>query len=309
MNTPQEYLMQMLGAAKEDVIEAEIAHLTPYPEQPFKPYKKEKLEELAEDIKQNGIYSPILVRQLDRSYQILAGHNRVEAAKLAGLSSVPVIVKNVDDTQAKLIMLSTNLNQRDELLPSEKAFAYKMQMEAMKKQGQRTVLTLSPLDTKLEQNIESPLDTKLDTASEIAKSQNESRANIFRYIRLTYLVPALLDMTDSKQIPFRAAVNISYLSEQWQKFLLEYINTNRIENITLEQSESLKQFGECLNTERLDEIFGKIKKAKQSQPKFFTFKIPVNYVDEEVSKVEIDDECMKRVIEVIKQYGKEKSNG
>lgn len=253
-NSSAEAFSMLMGGRKQGVQELPIDRLVPYENQPFRPYPQEKLVALAEDIRDNGVLSPILVRQIsEEEYQILAGHNRVNACKLLGMDTVPGIIKAVDDNQAALIMLNTNLNQRDQLLPSEKAFAYKMQMEAMKQQGKRTDLTLSPLDTKL------------DVAEEIGKDSRDSRANVFRYIRLTYLIRPLLDRVDNAELPFRAGVNLSYLTEQQQDSLLNYVDTYNLK-ISLEQSESLKELSKISEPQgfqlsKLDEVFGRVQKV------------------------------------------------
>ncbi|WP_101909038.1 ParB/RepB/Spo0J family partition protein [Marasmitruncus massiliensis] len=210
--TPKEAFNMMLGGtSQKDIRELEISSLIPYPNQPFRPYSEEKLLELAEDIKENGVLSPVIVRPMEDGYQILAGHNRVNASKLAGLLTVPCIVKDFDDAMAQLVLVNSNLLQRQELLPSEKAFAYKMQLDAIKQQGKRSDLTLSPMETKF------------NSAKTIAEINSDSRANIFRYVRLTELIPNLLTMVDGNEIPLRAGIELSYLNEETQSRLLEYI--------------------------------------------------------------------------------------
>lgn len=194
----------------ESIIKLPIDRLIPYPNQPFRAYTRDKLLELADDVKSNGILSPVLVRPFAGDYQILSGHNRVAAAKLAELLEVPCIVKIVNDDEAMLILVNTNLNQRQELLPSEKARAYQMRMDALKRQGKRTDLTLSPEETKF------------DSATEVA--EYESRANVFRYLRLNQLAPAMVDKVDSGALQFKAAVQLSYLSENHQRELSDLLN-------------------------------------------------------------------------------------
>lgn len=210
--TPKEAFNMMLGGtSQKDIRELEISSLIPYPNQPFRPYSEEKLLELAEDIKENGVLSPVIVRPMEDGYQILAGHNRFNASKLAGLLTVPCIVKDFDDAMAQLVLVNSNLLQRQELLPSEKAFAYKMQLDAIKQQGKRSDLTLSPMETKF------------NSAKTIAEMNSDSRANIFRYVRLTELIPYLLTMVDGNELPLRAGIELSYLNEETQSRLLEYI--------------------------------------------------------------------------------------
>lgn len=203
--------MMLGGNNQKDIRELEISSLIPYPDQPFRPYTDEKLLELAEDIKQNGVLSPVIVRPLEDGFQILAGHNRVNASKLAGLQTVPCIIKDFDDAMAKLVLVNSNLLQRQELLPSEKAFAYKMQLDAIKQQGKRTDLTSEQFVRKLE------------AAQFIAQNSDTSAIQVRRFIRLTFLITTLLELVDKNSIPMRAGVELSYLNDDTQKRLLEYI--------------------------------------------------------------------------------------
>jgi ParB family chromosome partitioning protein len=275
-------LADMLGV-KKDIQQIDINKLIPYPNQPFRPYSDEKLQELAEDIAANGIISPIIVRPLDcEEYQILAGHNRVGAAKLAGFSAVPCIIKqNLDDTAAELILVNTNLNQRQELLPSEKAFAYKIQVSAIKKQS----------------------GTNCPNISEIAKDNQTNRKEIYRYIRLTYLNRQLLDLVDDGTIPFMAGVYLSYLSEQEQQVVLEYITENNIK-ISLERAEQIKAC--CpIDTHMLDKIFSKPEKS-ESNASFKAFaKRTKAVIPDWATEQDIED-----VVKLIDSFFKERrSNG
>ncbi len=256
--TPEESFAEMFGDSGETVLvkPLKISDLAPYPDQPFRPYSPDKLKLLAEDIRQNGILSPVIVRPMPPDmerrydyYQILSGHNRVAAAQLLRMETVPAIIKEVDDDLARLILVNTNLNQRDELLPSEKAFAYRMQMDAMKHQGQRTDLTSGPLVEKLmvkngaeHEDINfSSNGAKVHTVASIAETSNESAAQIKRYVRLTYLVKDLLDKVDTGNLPFRAGVDLSYLSEDEQMEVDAYLLETR-RKISLEQAAALKRY-------------------------------------------------------------------
>jgi len=170
------FVISSFASSSDAVTQIQLDMLVPFEGQPFKPYSQEKLMELVEDIKINGILSPVIVRIInDGKYQILAGHNRTNAGRLAGLTTVPCIIKQCDDNEAMLIVVNTNLNQRQELLPSEKAFAYKMQLEAMKRQAGR------PKDNSRQ------VVGNLETADIIGQNSNESGRQIQRYIRLTYV--------------------------------------------------------------------------------------------------------------------------
>lgn len=227
--------------------------LIPYENQPFKPYSNDKLNELAEDIKINGVLSPIIVRPVaDGKYQILAGHNRTAASKLAGKTSIPAVIKTCDDDTAKLIVVNTNLNQRQELLHSEKAYAYKMQLEAMKHQG----VTSDQLGPKLSVEV-------------ISEKTNDSQTQIKRYIRLTYLIKPLLDMIDNNKMPFMVGVNLSFLSENNQSILYNLITDNKIK-ITLSQSEELKRLNALgdFTLEMLDDFFNVPIKEKSNKKSY-----------------------------------------
>ena len=188
--------------------------------QPFKPYTPEKLTELAESIRQNGIIEAISVRtKPDGRMEILAGHNRVAAAKLAGLQTIPTIVQQLDDASAEILLVDSNLKHREKLMPSEKARGYKMLLEARKRQGQRTDLT----SVQIEQ--------KLNSREEVAAKTGESASAIQRYIRLNNLIDPLMDMVDEGKPGFTAAVDLSYLARREQEDLLKIMQeTSKVPN-------------------------------------------------------------------------------
>ena len=205
------------AAAKEQRTEMPLSDLHPFEGHPFKVLDDELMEQTVESIKQIGVVSPLIVRpDPEGGFEILSGHRRLHAAQLAGLETVPVIVKEMDDDAAIIFMVDSNL-QRERVLPSEKAFAYKMRLEAMNRQGQRLDLTSTPMVSKSRSN------------EELADKVGESREQIRRYIRLTNLIPELLDMVDNSvlkeagklQMALRPAVELSYLSEAEQTALLE----------------------------------------------------------------------------------------
>lgn len=210
------------------IVQLTLTSLVAYPNQPFRPYSEEKLERLAADIAVNGVLSPIIVRPKGSVYEVLAGHNRWNASRKAGLTTIPSIVQDVEDDIAALIMVNTNLNQRDELAPSEKAFAYKVQMDVMKRQGQRTDLTSRQVVGKLE------------AADGIGKETGESGRQIQRYIRLTCLVPELLAMVDSGELSMTPGVDLSYLSPEQQRVVLE-VSAECDRKISVFQSGQLKK--------------------------------------------------------------------
>lgn len=198
--------------------------------QPFKAYTDAKLQELTESIKKHGVIEAICVRpKADGRMEIIAGHNRVAAARLAGLAAVPAIVQQLDDAQAAIMLVDSNLQHRETLLPSEKAFAYKLRLESMKRQGQRTDLTSGQIVRKLE------------CTDQIGKDESESGRQIRRYIRLTSLIPALLDMVDNGKPGFAAAVDLSFLGRDEQTALLEVMEREHIKAPNGAQAKALRK--------------------------------------------------------------------
>lgn len=191
-------------AKRDSVQDIPISQISDFPEHPFKVKQDEAMLEMAESVRQYGVLVPGLVRQLeDGSYQMVSGHRRKLASELAGRDTIPCIVRDLTDDEAVIIMVDSNL-QRERVLPSEKAFAYKMKLDAMRRQGQRTDLTSRPMVEKLE------------SVEKMGRDTGESGRQIQRYIRLTNLIPEILDMVDDGRIAFRPAVELSYLAEQEQ---------------------------------------------------------------------------------------------
>ena len=193
------------AAAKEQRTEMPLSDLHPFEGHPFKVLDDELMEQTVESIKQIGVVSPLIVRpDPEGGYEILSGHRRLHAAQLAGLETVPVIVKEMDDDAAIIFMVDSNL-QRENILPSERAFSYKMKLEAIKHQGERGEGTSSQVGMKLQ---------SLDI---VGQEAGDSRNQVHRYIRLTNLIPEILDMVDEKKIAFNPAVELSYLKTSEQK--------------------------------------------------------------------------------------------
>lgn len=217
----------MFGLGQPDtelnnIILLPISQLEPYPNQPFKMYSKEKLEELSEDIKQNGLLNPLIVRTIEgRKYQVLSGHNRLNAMKLNGEVNVPAIIKDCTDNEAKLILVQSNLLQRQELSNREKAEAFKMRNEALKSQGKRK-------------------ENKLHALEEIAKTEKESSRTIARYIKTTKLVPELMDQFDEGELSLPTAELIAGLSSSNQNNLVEIIASENVK-LTTNQAKSLNE--------------------------------------------------------------------
>lgn len=201
-------------AKRDSVQDIPISQISDFPEHPFKVKQDEDMLEMAESVQQYGVLVPGLVRQLeDGSYQMVSGHRRKMASELAGRDTIPCIVRDLTDDEAVIIMVDSNL-QRERVLPSEKAFAYKMKLEAMRRQGKRTDLTSTPVVEKLKGK------DALSSAI-IGKAAGDSYEQVRRYIRLTYLLPEILAMVDDSKIAFRPAVELSYLAEKEQRILYD----------------------------------------------------------------------------------------
>ena len=263
--------------------------------QPFKPYSADKLAELAENIRQNGVISPVRLRlsPFEKGrYQILAGHNRVAASKLAGRKTIPAILMQATDDEAKLILIDSNLYQRDHLLPSEKAWAYKMRLDTVKQQGKRTDLTSCNVCTK----------SRAD--ENVAVDAQVSARTIQNFIRLTYLASPLLDMVDTEAIPFTAGVSISFLSHEAQQLLVTVMADNDVKSITRSQGEELKAFRDALDEETILRIFGKSKRGA-AVPKPQSMKLQVDYAPSVVRRLAKDEVLKARLRAVIDAYVQE----
>ena len=259
------------NAKRSYVTDLPTAEISDFPGHPFKVRMDEEMERLVDSVKVRGILSPVLVRPLpDGGYQMVSGHRRKRAAELVGLSTVPCIIRELTDDEAIIVMVDSNL-QREQVLPSEKAFAYKMKLDAMKRQGQRSDLTLSPVATKL------------DSAANLGKQSGESRDQVFRYIRLTNLIPELLDIVDNSvlkeagklQMALRPAVELSYLPEAEQTALLEVME-GEIRTPSHAQAIKMRAFSEQgkLNP---DVILSIMQEEKPNQVE--QFKIPKERID------------------------------
>ena len=209
-------LDELMGiSGEENSTELDLNKIHSFANHPFKVVDDEEMDDLVESIKKNGILVPVLVRpDADNNYEMIAGHRRMHAAIKVGLKTIPAIIRDLDDDEAVVAMVDSNI-QREKLLPSEKAFAYKMKLEAMKHRVGR----------KSKENV-SQLGTHYRADSEMANELGESRNTIRRFIRLTELIPELLEYVDKKRIPFTSGVDISYLNKEIQKWLFEYIKEN-----------------------------------------------------------------------------------
>ena len=217
---------------REQVQQIPIGELFPFKDHPFKVLDDESMQRTVESVEQYGVLSPLIARpRPEGGYEIISGHRRQHAAQLAGLDTLPVIVRNMDDDAAVLLMVDSNL-QRENILPSERAFAYKMKLEAIKNQGARSDLTSGQIVQKSKLSIE-----------RVAEDAGEGYKTVQRFIRLTNLIPELLDMVDEKKIAFNPAVELSYLDESQQRDFLEAMNDTQ-NAPSLSQAQRLKKLAQ-----------------------------------------------------------------
>ncbi len=267
-----------INPPKKRAANIKIDKLHTFEGHPFKVLDNEDMDELTESIKEQGILSPLIVRPLDNSteeYEVISGHRRLHAAMKAGLTEVPALIYPLDRNQAAIAVVDSNIH-RERILPSEKAFSYKLKMEAMKQQGKRTDLSLSQVATKS------------DSAAEIGKAQGESRDKVFRYIRLTNLIPELLDKVDESTIALSPAVELSYLSEKAQRILFDAMELNdctpsHAQSIRLKK---LSQQGKLTE----ETIYGIMSEEKANQTERISFKVqdlrgffPKNYTQKQMT--------------------------
>ena len=219
---------------REQVQQIPIGELFPFKNHPFKVLDDESMQRTVESVEQYGVLSPLIARpRPEGGYEIISGHRRQHAAQLAGLETLPVIVRNMDDDAAVLLMVDSNL-QRESILPSERAFAYKMKLEALKNQGARSDLTCGQIGHKL---------NGAKARDIVADESGDNARNVQRFIRLTNLVPELLDMVDEKKIAFNPAVELSYLDESQQRDFLEAMNDTQ-NAPSLSQAQRLKKLAQ-----------------------------------------------------------------
>ena len=237
-----------------------LAEIDEFPDHPFKVLMDEDMEQLVDSIKRSGVMTPATVRMKeDGRYELISGHRRKKACELAGLETLKCEVKELTRDEAIIVMVESNL-QRTTILPSEKAFAYKMRLEAMNRQGKRTDLTCSPVGNKLQ---------GVKSSDELAEKVGESKNQIFRYIRLTELVPEILQMVDERQIAFRPAVELSYLTEGQQYTLLEAMEYSDA-TPSLAQAIKMKKFMQegKLTNEVIQSIMQEEKPNQKEKPTF-----------------------------------------
>lgn len=234
----------------ERVQNISISELVPFKDHPFKVVDDEAMLRTTESIAQYGVLTPLIARPMeDGGYEIISGHRRAHAAEMAGLTEVPVLVRDMDDDAATVLMVDSNL-QRESILPSERAFAYKMKLEAIKHQGERTDLTSNQIGRKLE------------AADIVGQETGDSRNQVRRYIRLTNLIPELLDMVDQKQISFNPAVELSYLAPEEQEIFMQAMDEVQAAP-SLSQAQRLKKLAQegDFTMDSAREIMNEVKKG------------------------------------------------
>jgi len=285
LNLDEDILFKSEKTKQEDnaekIINIPLDEITDFPNHPLKIREDKAMVELSESIAKVGVLMPALVRpKEDGGYEMIAGHRRKFASQYANIETMPCIVRNLSDDEATIIMVDTNLRQRENLLPSEKAFAYKMKLDAMKRQGLRTDLTSTPLVEKL-------------SVAELGKEYNESRETVRRYIRLTELIPQILDMVDNDLIALRPAVEISFLDESHQEYLLDVMQQN---DCTPSHAQTLKMHKldkeGALTTDVIDNIMAEEKPNQVEKIKIPKNRIK-NFFNNKTSEKEIEDTIIK----------------
>ena len=278
----------------EKVVYISIKDIDDFPEHPFKVIENDEMKEMVDSIKEKGVLVPTIIRpKANGKYEMISGHRRKKASELANIDTIPCIVRDLTDDEATIIMVDSNL-QREKILPSEKAFAYKLKMEALKHQGQRNDLTSSPLETRL-------------SAEVIGKDKGDSRPQVFRYIRLTELIPEFLKMVDNESLKlspsmaFRPAVEISYLTKDEQTSLLDIMECN---DCTPSLAQAIKLKNMSLNkTLTVDDMEELLEESKPNQtPKL---KVSMNRLSSVLpSTLKNDREREEYVIKAVEFYDK-----
>lgn len=277
----------------EEIRSVPLSQLHPFKDHPFKVLDDDAMSETVESVKQIGVVVPLIARPTEDGYEIVSGHRRHHAAELAGLETVPVIIREMDDDSAVIFMVDSNL-QRENILPSEKALAYKMKMDAMKRQGARHDLQHDSTSVQV--------GPKLDAATQIGEEVGESRSQVKRYIRLTNLIPEVLDMVDQKQIAFNPAVELSYLKPEEQQDFLEAIDMTQTAP-SLSQAQRIKklsQEGAC-TADAICDVMSEAKKPEVGRLTFSTDSLrkyfPKSYTAKQMEET---------IIRLLEQYMKKR---
>ena len=277
----------------EKVEEINISSIKDFPNHPFKVINDEKMQEMVKSVKEYGVILPVIVRpKEDGTYEMISGHRRKRACELAGIKQIRCIVKDLTDDEATILMVDSNI-QREEILPSEKAFAYKLKLEAMKHQGKRIDLEENETST--------PVVSKLRTDEILGEEVGESRENIRRYIRLTYLIPELLEEVDNKRIAFRPAVELSYLEEDYQYVVLNKLQYDEV-SPSLSQAITLKKMQQegTISEEKIENL---LDKEKPNQKEFI--KIHNDRIEKYIpTKVKDSGKIEDFIIQCVEEHNK-----
>lgn len=277
----------------EKVEEINISSIKDFPNHPFKVNNDEKMQEMVKSVKEYGVILPVIVRpKEDGTYEMISGHRRKRACELAGIKQIRCIVKDLTDDEATILMVDSNI-QREEILPSEKAFAYKLKLEAMKHQGKRIDLEENETST--------PVVSKLRTDEILGEEVGESRENIRRYIRLTYLIPELLEEVDNKRIAFRPAVELSYLEEDYQYVVLNKLQYDEV-SPSLSQAITLKKMQQegTISEEKIENL---LDKEKPNQKEFI--KIHNDRIEKYIpTKVKDSGKIEDFIIQCVEEHNK-----
>lgn len=271
---------ELLDAKKPKVDELPLDELKPFKDHPFKVMEDEEMERLKESIRESGVLIPALARPTESGYELISGHRRLAACRALGMSTMPVIVRNLTDEEAIITMVDSNL-QREHILPSEKAFAYKMKMDAMKRQGKRTDLTFCQVGTKL------------NSAGVIADAGGDSERQVFRYMRLTNLIPDILKLVDEGRIALTPAVELSYLNSHEQNALYQIMDCDEV-TPSLSQAQRLRKLSEdyTLTDSGISQIMSEVKGNQkeyvrvpaESIRKYFTRDTTVKQMEQTIVK-------------------------
>ena len=280
----------------EKVEEIDVSKISDFPNHPFKVKDDDKMEEMVKSIKQYGVILPVIVRPKDDgTYEMISGHRRKRACELAGVKQIRSIVKDLSDDEATILMVDSNI-QREEIMPSEKAFAYKMKLEAMRHQGKRVDLLEDETSTPMVEKLKGKTSVRL-----LGEQNNESAEQIRRYIRLTHLIPELLEQVDLKRIAFRPAVELSYLSEDNQYVVQNIFEFDEV-TPSLSQAIRLKKLEQegKLTEEKIEEILGQ---EKPNQKEFI--KIHNERIDKYIpQKIKESGKVEDFIIQCVEEHNK-----
>lgn len=277
---------QREGVRRENVVELPVAELHEFRNHPFKVVDDERMTDTAESVREYGVLVPGIVRpRPEGGYEIISGHRRKRACEIAGLEKMPVIIRDLDDDAATIIMVDSNL-QRENILPSERAFAYQMKLEALKRQGERVDLTSCQVGTKL------------SAAAAVGQSSGDSRRQVLRFVRLTHLVPEMLSRVDNRKVAFTPAVELSYLKPDEQELLLQTMDSEET-SPSLSQAQRLKKFSQ---EGRLDEnVMLAIMTEEKGRPEQLT--LPLREVVKRAPKGYPVEKLPDLIFRILELYG------